>query len=539
MIGENPNQNLFEEVRAIYEAALASVSPARLIGSSVSLEGDLLKVQNETFDLYAYKRIFLIAFGKAAAGMAETLAAILGVRLTEGIVVVPRTEAAGPGGTAATPGWWAAGTSDGAGEPGVVGGRNPRLDYFEAGHPLPDEVSVAAARRTLALAERAQEDDLVFVCISGGGSALLCLPGGGITLDEKKRVTHELLKAGADIRELNAVRKHLSGIKGGGLTKALFPAASLNLVISDVIGDDMEIIASGPTHWDSSTFADAKNVLEKYGVWISSPPSVLDHIERGVRGETEETLKKDDPLFSETRDFILGNNMTGLRGARREAERRGYETYILSASDEGEARHAARDHVAFISTLACSLSGAPKPTCLLAGGELTVTVTGGGRGGRNMEYVLASLVEIRKSGVEEAFCGTCHDPGSTVESGEERAIDPFADAKPPLSGRGQEARLRVNPEQAPAFMPGTRGVDWIILSLGTDGIDGPTDAAGAWIDPATFGRVHDLGLAAETALDDNDSYGFFKKTGNLIVTGPTGTNVMDIRISLVLPRRSG
>jgi len=416
-------------------------------------------------------------------------------------VVLPRMESSGAWEAQATPGWWASGAGEAPGEFGGDGGRSPKLDYFEAGHPLPDDVSVAAARRTLALAERAKEDDLVFVCISGGGSALLCLPGGGITLDEKKAVTRGLLGAGADIRELNVVRKHLSEIKGGRLSKALFPAAVINLVISDVVGDDLESVASGPTHWDSSTFADAARILERYELWNSVPASVRERIALGVRGEVEETLKKGDPLFVETQDFVIGNGMTALRGARREAERRGYETYILSAADEGEARRAARDHVAFISTLACSLSAAPKPTCLIAGGELTVTVKGKGQGGRNTEYVLAALVEIRKSGVEKAFCGTCHGAGSPGGAGEERAID------------------------------------WVILSLGTDGVDGPTDAAGAWIDPETFGRVHELGLAADKALEDNDSYGFFKQTGNLIVTGPTGTNVMDVRISLVTPRR--
>jgi glycerate 2-kinase len=472
--------NLNDEAKAVYEAALSSVSPERLVGSNIRLDGDLLKVRNEQYDLAAYERIFLIAFGKAAPGMAVALGALLGDRLTRGLVIAPRGQ---------------------SGE--ATGGRPGNLEYLEGSHPLPDGRSVEAALRALALAEQAGEEDLVFVCISGGGSALLCLPADGVTLDEKREVVRGLLRAGADIRELNAVRKHLSAVKGGRLARALFPAEVVNLVISDVIGDDMESIASGPTHWDSSTFGEARDILARRGVWDGAPAGVREHIERGIKGAAEETLKKGDPLFARVRDVVLANNLTALRGARREAERRGYETFILSSSDQGEARKAARDHVAFLSTLACSMSAAPRPLCLLSGGELTVTVKGPGRGGRNTEYVLAALVEIRKSGVEEAFCGACHATGEAVGLAEEE-----------------------------------RAADWLILSLGTDGIDGPTEAAGAWADAGTLERIHDLGLAADKALEANDSHTFFEKTGNLIVTGPTGTNVMDVRVTLVVPRRN-
>ncbi len=450
----------------------------RLVKSNLSLEGDTLRVLGETFGLGGFENVYVIAFGKAAAGMAEALAEILDSRLTGGIVIAPAPR---------------------SGQQSAGRHRGPKLEFLEASHPLPDDTSVDAARRALELAARAGKKDLVLLAISGGGSALLCLPAEGITLDEKKAVTLDLLKAGATIRELNVVRKHLSGIKGGRLAKSAFPAMVISLVISDVVGDDLETIASGPAHWDSSTFADARDVLAKFGLWESSPPSVRKHIERGIRGEEPETLKSDDPVFESVREYVIGNNLTALRGARREAERRGFEAFILTSTDEGEARAAARSYVAFIASLACSMSGAPMPFCLLAGGELTVSVTGRGTGGRNMEFVLAALVEMRKESLGQAFCGTCALPDD----------------------RGGLA--------------GNQPFDWLALSLGTDGIDGPTDAAGAWADAATFDRALALGLEPDKYLGENDSYSFFEKTGNLIVTGPTGTNVCDVRMFLIAP----
>lgn len=463
---------LFGRARSIYEAALGAADPERLIRETVTREGDLIRISGESFDLRAFEKVLLIAFGKAAAGMAETMADILGNRLTEGLVVTPA--------------------------PGVR--RDSRLEYLESSHPLPDERSVEAAQCALDLASRAGEKDLVFICISGGGSSLLCLPAAGITLDEKKTVTKDLLRSGANIRELNFVRKHLSGIKGGGLAKAAFPATVASLVISDVVGDDLETIASGPAYWDSSTFDDARDVLKRFGLWERSPKSVRKLIEKGIRGEAGETLKSNDPVLANVRTFVIGDTLTALQGARREAERLGFEPFILTSTDEGEARKAARDYVAFMAGQACSMSAAPNPLCFLAGGELTVTVKGKGTGGRNTEFVLAALVEMREEGLPSIFCGTC-EPGT--DGGRWGGGDPF---------------------------------DWLVLSIGTDGIDGPTDAAGAWADAPTLDRAGELGLEMKRYLDENDSYEFFKKTGNLIVTGPTGTNVCDVRIFLIVPR---
>jgi glycerate-2-kinase len=434
---------------AIWRAAIAAVEPERLVRESVAREGDIVRIKGTTFDLAGFEKISLIAFGKAAAAMAGALADILGERLTSGLVVVP-----GPGAKTL-----------------------PKIEYIEASHPTPDARSVEAARRALEIAGKAGEKDLVFVCISGGGSSLLTLPADGITLEKKRRLTDDLLRAGATIGELNAVRKHLSAVKGGRLAKAAFPATMVTLVLSDVVGDDPGTIASGPTYWDVSTFAEARGVLERYGLWDSAPALVRARLEEGGRGEVEETLKEGDPVFARARTFIVGDNMTALRAAKNEADKRGFETVFLSSSDSGEARKVAANYAAFMAEMACSAASLPRPLCLLAGGELTVTVKGRGRGGRNTEFVLASVVEMAKNDLE--------------------------------------------------------GLDWLILSLGTDGIDGPTDAAGAWADASTAGCARALRLDPAAYLDDNDSYSFFKQTGYLIVTGPTGTNVMDLRIFLL------
>lgn len=469
--------NLFEAAEAVARAAIESVDPGRLIIKNVfrvaagSSGKDAVTIQGKPFDLGAYDRVFLAAFGKAAEAMAGAMADILGDRLTKGVVVSPDAES----------------------------GARGRLDLIKGSHPLPDEGSVEGARRVLALADEAGEKDILFLCVSGGGSALLCLPAPGLTLEDKRRVTSALLKAGADITELNAVRKHLSAVKGGRLARAASPATVVSLVVSDVLENDLASIASGPAHWDGTTFGAARKVLEKYRLWDDAPASVRELIEKGARGEAEETLKEGDPVLGRVRTFVVGDNMTALRAAKAEAERMGFETIILTSSDSGEARKAALNYAAFLAEMACSAVSLPRPLCLLAGGELTVTVKGKGKGGRNTEFVLASLVELGKGKLEEAFCVACDAP----EAG----------------GSGEES--------------GRPALDWLIMSLGTDGIDGPTDAAGAWAGPLTLPRARELGLDPGAYLDDNDSYSFFKKTENLVVTGPTGTNVMDVRLFIL------
>jgi glycerate 2-kinase len=442
-------ENFAEAAEGIWRAAIEAVDPWRLVRETVVREGDHIRIRGEEFDLAAFDNVFVVSFGKAASAMGEALAAILDDRLTSGLAVV-----AGPVPKAAT-----------------------RLEHIEASHPVPDSLSVEAGRRVLEIATRAGERDLLFVCISGGGSALLALPAEGIALEKMRRLTDDLMRAGATIQELNVVRKHLSAIKGGRLARAAYPATVVTLTISDVVGDDPGTIASGPTHWDASTFAEGRAILESYGLWDSASAMVRARFEEGERGLVEETLKEGDPAFERVHAFMIGDNMTALRAAKREGEKRGFEPIFLSSSDSGEARVTAAGYAAFLAELACSAAQLPRPLCLLASGELTVTVKGRGKGGRNTEFVLAVLAEMIKAKVE--------------------------------------------------------GLEWLVLSLGTDGIDGPTDAAGAWADVRTVRTAEALGLDPAAYLDDNDSYYFFKQTGNLIVTGPTGTNVMDLRVFLL------
>jgi glycerate-2-kinase len=506
--------SLREAGRSIYKAALEAVEPGRLVRASVLREGGRLRIAGESFDLDAFERIELIAFGKAAAGMAGAVAGILGDRLSGGLVVAPAPGKSGddqeqqPAGKVRADSSRKAGEKRPAASKDRIGEANRAalrrfpggdLEFLTAAHPLPDETSVTAARRALDLARQAGGKGLVLICVSGGGSSLLALPADGITLEEKRSVIEALLRSGASIRDLNVVRKHISGVKGGRLAETAYPAAVVSLVISDVPGDDLETIASGPAHWDSSTFADAVDVLKKYRLWAGCPASVRTFLGKGSSGARAETLKEGDPVFGRVREFVIGNNLTALRGAKQEAERLGFAPFVLASSDEGEARKAARSYVAFMASLACSMSGAPKPVCFLAGGELTVTVKGRGAGGRNMEFVLAALAEMRKEGFGSVFCEACA-------------------VRPEGEGPG-----------------GNQPLGWLVLSLGTDGIDGPSDAAGAWADSSIFGRIDAMGLDPGKSLDDNDSYSFFKKTGNLIVTGPTGTNVCDVRVFLIRP----
>jgi len=459
MIKNRGRNNLPDAARKIFRAALREVAADRLVRRNVRRQGAKLSIQGRVFDLSSYERVFLIAMGKAAPFMAESLARILGSRLTEGIAVCR------PGQRI---------SSD-------------KIICLPAAHPLPDERSVRAARKIMALAHTAGPKDLVFVLISGGASAQVCLPRWPVTLAAKRSVTDSLLRAGADIVELNTIRKHLSAVKGGRLAAAAYPAAVVNLVVSDVIGNDLESIASGPAYWDSTTYADARHILKKCLLWTKAPASVRTVIEAGLSGRIPETLKKGDRAFRNVSTFVIGDNGTALRAAAGRAKKLGFRPVILCAGDSGEARDAAREYASAAAEIARSGKSRRVPLCLLAGGELTVTVKGKGRGGRNTEFVLSALLELMK--------------------------------RPPSSST--KAVLHA--------------WNFLVASLGTDGRDGPTDAAGAWAKAATFLRAAKLGLSPVEYLERNDSYNFFKKAGGLIVTGPTRTNVMDLRLILLDP----
>ena len=444
-----PHPSLLENSRKIIAAALQAADPEKLMEASVSIQGEELRIQEHKFDLKSFKNIYVVAFGKAAPFMAKSLDKILGTRIRDGVFLyLPQHQIS-----------------------------LDSLKSLPASHPLPDERSLQASREILELAAGLGKKDLLLVLISGGGSSQLCLPAAAVSLAEKRNLTELLLKAGADIQDLNTLRKHLSGIKGGQLARAAYPATVISLIISDVIGNDPGTIASGPTYWDSSSYRDALQVLKKYRLENLVPASVVHTLEKGIRGEIPETLGKQDRAFSRTYNLIIGENRNALSAARSRAEELGFRSFILTSSDRGEARDAARNYLSFLSALREDLH--PQAFCVLAGGELTVRVAGDGRGGRNQEFILALLNEIHKKGM------VCRD--------------------------------------------------WLILSLGTDGIDGPTDAAGAWITPLSLDKAQRLSLEFSQYLDNNDSYNFFAHAGGLIKTGPTHTNVMDIRVFLLVP----
>ena len=422
--------NLRKQALAIFRVALAAADPAKAVT-------DRLK----RLDASRYRNVYVIGAGKAGASMAQAAERVLGRRITAGLVNVKDGHVA----------------------------KLRRIELNECGHPVPDDRGVAGAERIAAIASSAQKDDLVVCLISGGGSALLPLPAAPITLEEKQSVTRLLLACGADIHEINTVRKHISRIKGGQLARLATPAAVEALLLSDVIGDDLDVIGSGPTAPDASTFADAARILEKYNIFGRVPASVRERIAQGKRGEIPETPKPHDPVFRKVRNSIVGSNRLALDRAARHARESGFHTLVLASEIQGETREIARMHAAIAREVVCTSQPVRPPACLITGGETTVTIKGGGLGGRNQEFVLAAAIDI-------------------------------------------------------AGLPNV-----VVFSAGTDGTDGPTDAAGAIADGDTLRRNPE----AQRFLDANDSYRYFESLGDLVTTGPTNTNVMDVRIILI------
>ncbi len=447
-------KRLWEKAEKIMGAALEEVAPSILFRRTLARDGTCLIIQGKALDLSWYKNVYVVAFGKAALPMSRGLTEVAGDFIRQGIVVcLPGQEMSLPG-----------------------------LHLVAAPHPLPDRRSLKAGDLILDLARNAGDRDLLLVLLSGGGSAQVCSPVPGVAWEEKRRVTDELMRRGADITELNTVRKHLSAIKGGRLALAAHPARVVNLAISDVIGDDLEIIASGPTHWDSSTYGDAQRVLEIYDYWDQAPPSVRNVISGGIEGRFPETLKRENDIFKKVSSFIIANNARALEAARAQANRLGFRTFVLTSSDRGEARQVAQRYVGLLASISQSENRPAGPICLLSGGELTVRVKGKGKGGRNQEFILAMLLEMKEKFFEESREGT---------------------------------------------------KSWLVASIGTDGIDGGTDVAGAWGSQDTLDQAGALGLDGREYLEANNSYHFFQQAGGLIKTGPTGTNVMDVRIFLL------
>lgn len=439
-----PEEALRRQAGQILSAAIDVVDPAAAVGRVVRRHGELLHVDSQTYDLRAVRRLFVIGGGKAAAPMAAALEEILGDRITGGMVNVKYGHAL----------------------PLRV------VEVVEAGHPLPDAAGQRGAERMLRLVGGTGEHDLVICVISGGGSALLPAPVPGLTLEDKIRVTDLLLKSGASIQEINAVRKHLSRIKGGRLAHAAAPAPMVVLMLSDVFGNAPDAIASGPATGDPTTFADALGIVARYGLDDRLPAPPLAYLRRGAAGEAPETPKPDDPVFARVQTVITGSNQFAVQAAAARARVLGFGTIVLAEPLEGEARRAAGS----LTARAREVRATPPvtlPACVIAGGETTVTVRGAGRGGRCQEFALAASIEI-------------------------------------------------------AEWPRT-----LVVGFGTDGTDGPTDAAGAMADDATAARARALGLDPQRALDDNDAYAFFSALTDLIMTGPTRTNVNDIYMALI------
>ncbi len=446
----------YADAESIFRAGLSRVDPASMLASTVSVVMEpaptlivRTEIQEERIDLSGFGRLVVTGMGKASARMALGLERALGERITGGLVAVKR---------------------------GHVESLS-RVSLIEASHPVPDSSSVEAARAVLGVCGEPDARTLVIVLISGGGSAILCAPAQGLSLADKAATTRLLLASGAAIHEVNCVRKHLSAVKGGRLAAAYAPATVLSLILSDVSGDDLDAIASGPTVPDPTTFEDALGIVRRYGIMDSLPASVADRLLRGAAGEIPDTPKPGDPAFARSKTVLLGSNRLALMAARARAEALGYSTLALTARLSGEAREAALMYLAVGKDVAASGFPLMRPACFLAGGETTVTLRGLGLGGRNQEMALAFL----------------------------DAMERF-------------------PKDAE---------DLVFLAASTDGNDGPTDAAGAFASMELSARAKAAGIKAADYLADNDSWHFFDRIGGLLRTGPTNTNVCDIQVLLV------
>jgi hydroxypyruvate reductase len=429
----------------IFTAAVRAVQPQHLLPSHIRWQGKNLQLGEQVFEAGTFDRLFVIGAGKASAAMGREAELILGSHIHDGIIV----------------------TKYGHSFPLKT------IHCIEAGHPVPDEMSVQPGRDTIRLLKTAGEKDLVIALISGGASALMVDCPPGVSLTDLQQVFNKLLQCGADIQEMNTVRKHLSaGIKGGQLMRTASPATVVSFILSDVIGDRLDSIASGPTVADNTTFTDAWEILRKYELIDKLPVSVIRWLQLGLNKQINETPKSGDPVFNKSFNYLIGTNHIALEAAATAARQLHYTPVIVTDALKGEARDKAYELVQQIK----NYSG-PRPACLLLGGETTVTIKGNGKGGRNQEFALAALAAMEKT---------------------------FTEGSMPL-----------------------------ILSAGTDGTDGPTDAAGAVADSAVIHIAKQHGLRPDTYLAANDSWHFFHQTAGHIITGPTYTNVMDIVVALI------
>ncbi len=427
----------------IFLSGVDSVKPDNLIKRYVSINKTTLHIEKLAFNLNVVRSIYIVGAGKASAAMAETMETVLGQRITAGHIIT-KYEHSVP------------------------------LKYIgitEAGHPVPDDNGIKGTQQILSLISKAGVDDLVICLLSGGGSALLADVPEGCTLDDLKTLSSILLKTGADITEMNCIRKHLSKVKGGQLAKTASPATVVSLILSDVIGDPLDVIASGPTAPDPTTFADAFSILRKYKIENEIPRNIFHVLREGMDKKRSETLKPSDEILTYTHNLIIGTNLLALKTAKEKAEASGYQTEIVTNRLDGDVSAASGYIFETIKSAKNKYSG--KNICLLFAGEPTVKIAGKGLGGRNQHLALLVAKLIKDL------------PGVTFLSG------------------------------------------------GTDGSDGPTDAAGAVVDSFTSKNASDLNLDIAQYINNFDSYHFFRQEGGLIKTGPTQTNVMDLMIALI------
>ncbi len=433
--------SLRRQALRIFQSAVKAAAPGEAVERHLKIRREILLAGGHRYRLDAFRNVYVLGAGKAGARMAQAVEGLLGRRITAGLVNIRYGESA----------------------------RLRRVQLNECGHPVPDSNGELGAGRIAEIAGHAGPDDLVVCLVSGGASALLPLPAPPVTLAEKQETTRLLLHCGANIHEINCIRKHISLLKGGGLARLAYPATVLTLILSDVIGDDLDVIGSGPTVPDRTTFADAKAVFDKYAIWNKVPAGVRERF----AGNVSETPKPGDPIFARVQNLIVGSNRLAVDAAARQARSLGFRTIVLSTQLQGEAREVARVNAAIAQEIRATGHPVKPPACVISGGETTVTIHGTGVGGRNQEFALAAAMDIA----------------------------------------------------------GLKNV--VLLSAGTDGADGPTDAAGAIAEGTTIARAQLKGLDASGMLANNDSYHFFEPLGDLIKTGPTGTNVADIQVVLV------
>ena len=439
------SQDLKNSANEIMKSALSAVDPYQLIQERVVRNGDNLTISdNVKVNLADYDRILLCGAGKGAAPITKAMEELLEDRLESGNIIVKYDHLEDL----------------------------KKVEIFEAAHPVPDENGLKSTELLLKNLDNLTENDCVFVLLTGGGSALLESLPEEISLDDLQKLSSVLLQCSATIHEINCIRKHISLIKGGQLARKIHPARCITLALSDVVGDDLSVIASGPTNPDPSTYDDALEILEKYDVTDKIPKVILNHLQKGAAGNIPETPKEDDKEFETVTNIVIGNNRLALDKAKEKAESLGFNTLVLTSMVEGEAKEVAKVVASIIKEVQATNTPLMKPACVLLGGEPTVKIQGTGKGGRNQELALA----VALTRIEEPY---------------------------------------------------------VCASVGSDGTDGPTDAAGAIVDHQTLERAEVQGLNSLEYLKNNDAYNYFKPLEDLIITGPTGTNVMDVVVALI------